>query len=118
MKYYLQTHWKQLNEITPQTYGRVIKELERFGYERAASVLRSMRKGALKGVSYICNAGDAKALRMALGATPLTRDVLGGHIGDDSGLTLHRAPYVRIKAPRKVLAPVTCPKCTHAFTPS
>lgn len=119
MKYYLQTQYNQLNEITPQTYGRVIKELERFGYERAANVLRSMRKGALSGDAYICNATDTKVLRTARGSTPLTKSVLRGHMGDGSGLTLRRTAYVDRKAKRAPAKDgIACPKCAHVFTPS
>lgn len=101
MKYYLQTKWHQLNEITPQTYGRVIKDLERFGYNRAASILRDMRAGAQNNAPHICTPSEVKALRMARGATVLTKDVLAGYIGDNvTDLTLKLDPLVRTKPVR------------------
>lgn len=124
MNYYLQTGTGQVNAISTQTYGRLIKELQRFKYDAAASVLQKLRDGAKANKPYQCNWAEIKTLYIARGATDWIRNVLTHEwLGDGIKypLTLLRTPYVKPKPVRlraKVSPLVKCPHCTHEFVPS
>lgn len=119
MKYYLHNGKTQINAIGTQTYGRLIRALEKDGYQTAAAVLRRMRHHALKEQPYQCNAAETAAIRTARGATPWVRDVLTFEWlgdGEHTRLTLSRWPFQPpVKPKRRAAGHVTCPHCMEDF---
>lgn len=120
MKYYLHNSSKLVNAIGTQTFGRLIRELEKDGYQ-AAEILKKMRTGALNEKPYQCTEAETHAIRIARGATPWIRNVLTSEwLGDgvSNRLTLSRWPF-RPPQRRKAVVKgcVTCPHCAHEFAP-
>ena len=126
MNYYLIGDNKTLQEIPVSTMGRLITELRKFGYVRAAEVCERLREGAKADAPYYCSEWEVQALQTARGATYLTKRVLIQGTSLPRGLSLTKWPkgtFQKPTPPRKtklkrketVAQYLTCPHCDREF---
>lgn len=119
MKYYLHNGHNLIAALTPTQLGSLIREFRRDGYSGAALTFERMRTGALSRKPYHCNQLEIQNVRIARGATDLTKALLGDVIGGGRKLTIERhftppeAKFNRVPHGHS-----QCPSCGHVYDAS